>query len=287
MASMLIPYALKNGSFVHVSSVERGLACGCCCPLCGGALVKRVFESKQKIDHFAHHGVACGYAPESILHLLGKHFISKAGYFYYPSGGVEKNIKVERASLEVRRGIYRIDIVLNEGLESELLVEVVVNNPVDRTKQNALLTQGSVGVIVTIPIKAIQLEIEKLIYYLINSCEWKSEFSAKSELPNDISVKEDPLDYPKEPRKKSILIRQELIPYWSKYYNNIGLTRATYEGFKKQFIIENDREPNQQEVDSFIVQLIETERESRPKKAITEPKPEVSISEYLKASRGS
>ncbi|CAH1598314.1 conserved hypothetical protein [Vibrio jasicida] len=48
----LIPFGLKNGRLVDISSVERGLKCGCVCPSCGQRLVARF--GVEMIPHFAH-----------------------------------------------------------------------------------------------------------------------------------------------------------------------------------------------------------------------------------------
>ena len=65
-------YANRSGSLVHISEVERGLACGCSCPACGEGLVARQGEKRQ--PHFAHQsGSACN--PETQLHAVAKRIL--------------------------------------------------------------------------------------------------------------------------------------------------------------------------------------------------------------------
>ncbi|ESZ01866.1 competence protein CoiA family protein [Mesorhizobium sp. LNHC209A00] len=61
-----------DGNLLHISEVQRGLACGCICPACDGQLVART-KADHKVPHFAHYsGEACGGGPETVIHLLAK-----------------------------------------------------------------------------------------------------------------------------------------------------------------------------------------------------------------------
>ena len=73
-SSLKIPYAYRNGELVHVSQVERGLACECFCFECGGTLVARKGEKTR--HHFAHHTLNRNCDGESLLHKLGKHLLA-------------------------------------------------------------------------------------------------------------------------------------------------------------------------------------------------------------------
>ena len=72
--SLKIPYADLNGELVHVSQVERGLACGCVCVECGGTLIARKGEKTR--HHFAHHTLNRNCDGESLLHRLGKRILA-------------------------------------------------------------------------------------------------------------------------------------------------------------------------------------------------------------------
>jgi hypothetical protein len=62
------PYGIKNGQVVNASQVERGLACGCRCPACGGKLQAHRGEIRRT-PYFAHYrGEDCRAGYESALH---------------------------------------------------------------------------------------------------------------------------------------------------------------------------------------------------------------------------
>jgi len=67
-----IPYAEKDGFLRHVSQVEKGLACGCVCPVCRTPVIAR--KGSQKRHHFAHfRGLECN--AETVLHYLAKRLL--------------------------------------------------------------------------------------------------------------------------------------------------------------------------------------------------------------------
>lgn len=66
--SILIPYALRGDTMVHVSEVESGLHRDCLCVACGGALVAR--KGAKTAHHFAHHTEA-NCSGETARHELG------------------------------------------------------------------------------------------------------------------------------------------------------------------------------------------------------------------------
>ncbi len=71
-ASVKIPYAELNGRLIHVSRVNRGLACGCVCPVCKRPVLARKGEVIR--HHFAHHNqIEC--SPETVLHQVGKRLL--------------------------------------------------------------------------------------------------------------------------------------------------------------------------------------------------------------------
>jgi len=67
-----IPYAEKDGFLRHVSQVEKGLACGCVCPVCRTPVVAR--KGPRMRHHFAHYpGAECN--AETVLHYLAKRLL--------------------------------------------------------------------------------------------------------------------------------------------------------------------------------------------------------------------
>lgn len=76
---MLSLFALhKSNRFVHVSEVERGLACDCRCAVCGEPVIARQGELRE--HHFAHSSNAepCASCYESDLHRFAKRVILEA-----------------------------------------------------------------------------------------------------------------------------------------------------------------------------------------------------------------
>lgn len=137
-----IPYAEHDGKIVHISAVERGLACGCRCPGCGGTLIARKGQKTQ--PHFAHHGEYTCNA-ETVLHRLGKKLayerILSSLPDYLPiqiswtcSECDDKHTsnlltKAKSAELEVPIGNCRPDIVLRDAASRPIIfLEIVVSH---------------------------------------------------------------------------------------------------------------------------------------------------------------
>jgi competence protein CoiA len=71
-------YGLRNGTLVSAQDADRGAACHCTCPGCGGALIARKGPSKR--PHFAHAAGGetrgCG---ETALHHAAKSLLAAPG----------------------------------------------------------------------------------------------------------------------------------------------------------------------------------------------------------------
>lgn len=137
-----IPYGLHDGQLRHIQEVERGLACACVCPGCGGRLIAR--KGKKTAHHFAHHsGEACGNGLESGLHLAAKAAIVKAGYINLPAAKLNNesrwifsepvSIQLSLVELEVRRHSVIFDL-LGTSKHRELGIEILVTHKVDEIK---------------------------------------------------------------------------------------------------------------------------------------------------------
>ena len=73
-----------NGTPTHISEAERGLKCGCICPLCRKDLVAR--QGKVMGHHFAHaKGAECAHAVETALHLAAKDILAKRREIVLPA----------------------------------------------------------------------------------------------------------------------------------------------------------------------------------------------------------
>ena len=149
-------YALKNGAIVHISSVSKGLKCGCNCPECKEPLIAR--KGSERVHHFSHKpGSKCQGAAETILHKLAKEIISELDnisippYYYrrkspkhiFPqviheekiaSGGV---VSIDKVIVEPHFGGFKPDtVVFHNG--KQLAIEVAVTHKVDKKKKKRL-----------------------------------------------------------------------------------------------------------------------------------------------------
>lgn len=82
---MLSLFALHTSNrFVHVTEVERGLACDCHCAVCGEVVLARQGDVRE--HHFAHSSNAepCASSYESDLHRFAKRVIVEAGGLVVP-----------------------------------------------------------------------------------------------------------------------------------------------------------------------------------------------------------
>ncbi len=72
LGAVKILYAEKEGFLRHISQVEKGLACGCVCPVCHQPVIAR--KGARKRHHFAHcSNKECN--AESVLHYLVKRLL--------------------------------------------------------------------------------------------------------------------------------------------------------------------------------------------------------------------
>lgn len=164
-ADVLLPFGQRlDGTIVHVSAVERGLACACVCPGCGGRLVAHKGERKE--HHFQHHSSApCAGAFESALHKLAKQILDRELKLMLPvieygegddrvvesSGGL---FEFDSAEIEVPFPGFQPDVVLHRG-ERRLLVEVLVTHETDLEKQERIARTG---------LSAVEIDLSRLAH---------------------------------------------------------------------------------------------------------------------------
>ena len=67
-----IPYAFKDGAWIHISQVENGLKANCICPCCNKSLLAK--KGTKVTHHFAHYKKA-DCQPETVLHFIAKNFL--------------------------------------------------------------------------------------------------------------------------------------------------------------------------------------------------------------------
>ncbi len=81
-----LPYGLRNGTLVHISEVDSGMACACVHPVSGVPL--QAHKGRKKRHHF--HAAASGKSDsfESFVHLLAKQLLENGGTITVPEATV-------------------------------------------------------------------------------------------------------------------------------------------------------------------------------------------------------
>ncbi|MDX8500236.1 competence protein CoiA family protein [Mesorhizobium sp. VK4C] len=149
-------YGLRpGGTLAHISEVQRGIACGCNCPACGGRLVAR--KGDENVPHFGHDdGEACGGGPETVLHLLAKEVFRTNPLLLLPKRlGLDKGNVVMRPGQQVMTQFLRTEFtdpktiipdLYVQALNYDLFVEVAVTHASDETKIQRLREHGTMAV---------------------------------------------------------------------------------------------------------------------------------------------
>lgn len=82
------PFAIKNGEMIFIddlSESERGLSCGCLCPVCEDKFIARMGD--VKVHHFAHSNEGCSetLAYTTGLYMMLKQMFDEGCAFYVPA----------------------------------------------------------------------------------------------------------------------------------------------------------------------------------------------------------
>jgi hypothetical protein len=145
MADIKLPFGLKDDILVHISQVERGLACGCVCPQCNKPLVAR--KGSEVAHHFAHRaGPECANATETALHLAAKGILADRREIRLPPVEIrfdsspfvmslwpERTFALGDVRAECRTGDIIPDILAYCDT-TPLMIEIRVTHPVDEAK---------------------------------------------------------------------------------------------------------------------------------------------------------
>ncbi len=136
-----LSYGLRNDELLTIEEVEGGLSCDCVCPACKNQLIAR--KGNIKAHHFAHYkSIDCLSGQETALHIISKKLIEKSKTFktpilFYPDTSFEifdeTEIIFDNVKLEKKIGEIIPDIII-ESKGKQLLVEIVVNNPISWQK---------------------------------------------------------------------------------------------------------------------------------------------------------
>jgi len=145
MTEILLPYGMRRGSLVHISSEDilSGLT-DCTCPECGEHLVARKGDHNR--HHFAHKGDAgrpingrCRGGFETAAHLRAKEIIEEAGKIRFPDNMVWK---LDRVWLEkkIQPSALRPDIIVSTD-QRTAVIEIFVTNRCSPAKISLLKQQ--------------------------------------------------------------------------------------------------------------------------------------------------
>lgn len=163
------PFGLKDGTLVTIDQVESGLACGCVCPSCGGALVAHKGKlnpyQRHVKHHFKHHNSDnCAHGLETATHLFAKQIIEQEKLLLLPNLTARidedtlRDLEAKRPSLLItkselpNRGSYPKELIEKElvpawyvlkidKVELEKKVGNIIPDVIVTAKQNRLLVE--------------------------------------------------------------------------------------------------------------------------------------------------
>lgn len=136
----------EHKNLVHISSVEKGLACHCTCFQCNEIVIAK--KGQKHRHHFAHASskVSCVIHPESLLHKYAKEVIQKNSSLNLPKNinwksedgsGLEGEGLVDFDEVIAEKSIDSIRPDLTATLHNsarKLYIEIVVTNPPSEEK---------------------------------------------------------------------------------------------------------------------------------------------------------
>ncbi len=124
---------------VCIDEVQRGDACRCVCPQCGGALIAK--KGEHNAWHFAHKNAECDIVivNETALHKLAKDILAEEKKILFPQGIVYKEEVVSKKDIEQYYGMlspYKTypgkkifcDAVMLENRVSDIVPDIVVES---------------------------------------------------------------------------------------------------------------------------------------------------------------
>lgn len=187
-------YALKNETLVHISEVERGLKCGCKCPVCNALLIAR--KGKKVSHHFAHHTQTdCEYSGETALHLAAKDLLSKAKKMVIPAVFIKfpnssrpdeliheaMEIEIDHVEVEAHFGNVVPDVVVHSG-KRFFFIEIYVTHGLDERKL-AKLKEARISTLkINLNKRNGTVSPEELSHLLLDDCNEKTwAYNAKAD----------------------------------------------------------------------------------------------------------
>lgn len=157
---VLMAYGLRDGTLLHVTEVERGLACNLTCYFCGDTLVAR--RGNVRVPHLAHHSLECNWSPESLLHRLAKEIFVPGVTFLQPDARVavkardlenrqfvaeekvleQDALTVQGVSIERSLEGFRPDVLVVSNDQGQVAIEIAVTHVVDKVKRAKVRRAG-------------------------------------------------------------------------------------------------------------------------------------------------
>jgi len=192
-----IPYGIKDGKYVHITEVERGLACGAVCIDCTLALEAHL--GKKNLPYFKHKNKSskCSTSLESIMHKIAKEIINQKKVITLPpvingSKQIHPALKINIDKVELEHKLECIiPDILCQVLDKELLIEIKVTNPINTAKRKKIEELG---------IATIEISLKKELIY-------KNPIEIADQIINTVENKKWIYN------KKTILYDQESLQY--------------------------------------------------------------------------
>jgi len=180
---MNLEYAMKGETLVHVSSVERGLMCGCTCPGCGASLIAR--KGQIKAHHFAHKNAECEYGTETMLHIMAKSILEQEKKILLPKVEIRfelfaasitsepRLVPITDVTLEKRLGDFVPDLLVQISGKF-VIIEILVTHKVDDLKLNKIKDSQISAIEIDLSKFDRSITLEELRDILINRVDNKS-----------------------------------------------------------------------------------------------------------------
>ena len=142
-----LQWARKDGEVVHISQVDRGVACQCICDQCGAPLIAK--KGSILVHHFAHENSECQGNQETLLHLKAKEIIEESKRLVVKGSKGNEVVVFDRVEVEKQVGSYRVDAL---GFKNgrECIVEIKVTHSCSREKVQYFIDKKLAAVEITI-----------------------------------------------------------------------------------------------------------------------------------------
>lgn len=150
-----LAYGLRGGHIIHISEIkpaEKGEKCNCSCPLCGGVLVARLGDKRQR--HFAHKASSncdIAFAQQTGLHILAKEIILENSQILVPGLTITRH-EIASGATDVFSAA-EVDIDLPDITAMPVKYDAVeIEKPIDDIVADAVIRIGGTPCIVEVAV---------------------------------------------------------------------------------------------------------------------------------------